>query len=74
MTLLTVSARGFPALTPLNQNHCSCKQNHRSHKAEWFQGKSKPMEHEEVAEAHGYGWNDNDEESAIQDENFPANF
>jgi hypothetical protein len=74
MTLLMVSARGLAALAPLNQNHRACKQDRRSQKTKWLQGKSEPMEHEEVTEPHGYGRNDNDEEATIHGENFPIIF
>jgi hypothetical protein len=72
MPLLMVSAWGFSALAPLNQNHRACNQDHRSQKTKWFQGQPEPMEHEEVAEPHGYGRNDDDEKAAIHDKKFPT--
>ena len=70
MASLTISTRGFPPLAPLHQDHRAGNQDCRPHKTEWLQGKPEPMKHEKVAESHGYGGHNDDEEGAIHDENF----
>ncbi len=70
MAPLTISTRSFPPLAPLHQNHSGCNQDCRAHKTEWLQGKPEPMKHEKIAESHGYGRHNDDEEGAIHDKNF----
>jgi hypothetical protein len=59
---LTASARSFAAPAPLNQKDRSNNHNRRANKTEWLQGKPEPMKHEEVAQPHGDGRNNHDEE------------
>jgi hypothetical protein len=62
MTPLSAPARRFPAPAPLHHNHCADNYSGCGHKTEWFQGIPEPVKHQQVAEAHGNGRNDHDEE------------
>src|SRR5271165_2367050 len=65
-----VSPSGLAALPPLYQDHRACDQYCRPHKTEWLQGKPKPMKHKKIAESHGYGRHNDDEEGAVHGEKF----
>jgi hypothetical protein len=69
MMPLTAPTRRFPALAPLNQNHRRDNHNRSNYKTEWLQSKPQPMKHEDVAEPHGNGRQNDDEERAIHGKN-----
>jgi hypothetical protein len=57
---LAAPARGFSALAPLNQYHRRNNYNCRAYKTEWLQRIPKPMKHENVAQPHGNGRQNDD--------------
>jgi hypothetical protein len=63
--LLSYPARGLPTLVPLDQNHRDNRHHRRRDKPEWLQHEPQPMKHEEVADSHGDGGQNDDEERAI---------
>lgn len=71
MTLLLAPGRGFSALAPMNQNDRRDKYNRRREEAKWFQLISKPTKHEDVAQPHGDGRQEDDEERAVHGKKYP---
>jgi hypothetical protein len=59
--LLMAPARGFSTIAPLYQNHCRNYHDRRHHKTEWLQRISQPMKHEDIAQPHGDGRQNDDE-------------
>src|ERR1700686_3221579 len=62
MMPLVAPARGFSIFAPLDKKHRRGNHNRRHHKTKWLQHEPQIMEHEEVAQAHGDGRQNDDEE------------
>jgi hypothetical protein len=59
---LTAPARSFAPLASLHQENRANNQNGRTYETKWLQREAEEVKHQQVAEAHGEGGNDNDEE------------
>src|ERR1700693_360968 len=65
MTLLMAPRRDFSALAPLNKNDGRDNHDRRRYKTKWLQLIPKPTKHEDIAEPHGNGRQNDDEERAV---------
>lgn len=57
-------------VVPLHQDHCRNDDHRRPHEAKRIQRKPAPMKHKKVADPHGDGRQNDDEERAIHIETF----
>src|SRR5579864_5044747 len=71
MTLLMAPRRGFSTLSPLNKNDRRDNHDRRPEEAKWFQLISKPTKHQDVAQPHGNGRQNDDEERAVHGKKYP---
>lgn len=68
--VLSVPARMLSPFVPLHQDHRRDDHDRRSHEAKRIQRKSAPMKHKKVADPHGDGRQNDDEEGAVHGESF----
>src|ERR1700682_6369110 len=71
MMPLAAPGRGFSTLAPLDKNHRRDNYNRRHHKPKWLDCIPKPMKHEDVAQSHGNGRQNDDEKGTVHTNHDP---